>query len=82
MFVTFTCVIKMNSIFFQAAGKPVQAVVSSLIRDILCFVPLVLILPRAFGVYGILYAAPIADFIAMITATVLIVKYMKSLKEQ
>ncbi|MCM1043848.1 MAG: MATE family efflux transporter, partial [Corallococcus sp.] len=36
--VTFTCTIKMSSIFFQAAGKPVFAVLASLIRDIVCFV--------------------------------------------
>lgn len=34
--VTFTCVIKMTSIFFQAVGKPVYAVISSLTRDIIC----------------------------------------------
>ncbi len=31
--VTFTCIIKMTSIFFQAVGKPMQAVISSMIRD-------------------------------------------------
>ena len=29
--VSFTCVVKMNSIFFQAVGRPVQAVISSLV---------------------------------------------------
>ena len=33
--VTFTCTIKMSSIFFQAVGKPVFAVLTSLIRDII-----------------------------------------------
>lgn len=69
--VTFTCTIKMTSIFFQAVGKPIQAVVSSMIRDIICFIPLTLILPNFFGIEGILFAAPIADFIAMIVAVAL-----------
>ncbi|MDE7389432.1 MAG: MATE family efflux transporter, partial [Lachnospiraceae bacterium] len=69
--VTFTCVIKMTSIFFQAVGKPVQAVVSSMIRDIICFIPLILILPHFFGIEGILFAAPIADLIAMIVTAIL-----------
>ena len=69
--VTFTCTIKMTSIFFQAVGKPIQAVVSSMIRDIICFIPLILILPNFFGIEGILFAAPIADFIAMIVAVAL-----------
>ncbi|MDE5897057.1 MAG: polysaccharide biosynthesis C-terminal domain-containing protein, partial [Clostridia bacterium] len=42
--VVFTCTIKMTSIFFQAVGKPVFAVVSSLVRDIVCFIPLICIL--------------------------------------
>ena len=76
--VVFTCTIKMTSIFFQAVGKPAHAVISSVIRDIICFVPLVIILPRFFGVKGVLYAAPIADFIAMIVAVSMTVGFMRS----
>lgn len=78
--VTFTCTIKMTSIFFQAVGKPAQAVISSMIRDIICFIPLILTLPVFFGIEGILFAAPIADFIAMIVAACLTAAYMKTLK--
>lgn len=80
--VTFTCVIKMSSIFFQAVGKPVRAVVSSMIRDIVCFIPLIIILPLFWGIEGILFAAPIADFIAMIVAAALTVTFMKTLKHE
>ncbi|MDE6867605.1 MAG: cytidylate kinase family protein [Clostridia bacterium] len=80
--VTFTCAIKMTSIFFQAVGKPIQAVVSSLLRDIILFVPLVCVLPLFFdpGVEAILYAAPIADLVAMAVAAVLTVIYLIKLK--
>lgn len=79
--VTFTCIIKMTSIFFQAVGKPVHAVISSLIRDIICFIPLIIIYPAVFGgVEAILYAAPSADFLAMIVAVALTVPFLKSLK--
>lgn len=80
--VTFTCTIKMTSIFFQAVGKPVQAVISSMIRDIICFIPLILILPTMYGIEGILFAAPAADFIAMIAAAFLTVAYMRTLKSE
>lgn len=79
--VTFTCIIKMTSIFFQAVGKPAQAILSSLIRDIVCFIPLILILPLFLGIEGILFAAPIADFIAMIVAGALVMVFMRSLKK-
>lgn len=78
--VTITCMIKMTSIFFQAAGKPIHAVVASIIRDIVCFIPLIIILPIFFGIKGILVAAPCADFIAGIVAAALTVSYMKTLK--
>lgn len=78
--VTFTCIIKMTSIFFQAVGKPVYAIVTSMIRDIIFFVPLVIILPRFMGIDGILYAAPISDIVAMTVTVVLTVVYMKKLK--
>ncbi len=79
--VTFTCIIKMTSIFFQAVGKPVRAVVSSMIRDIICFIPLIIAFPAVFGgVEAILFAAPAADFIAMLVALVLTVTFMRTLK--
>ena len=75
-----SCVIKVNSIFFQAVGKPIQAAITSMIRDIVCFVPLIIVLPSIFkGVEGILWAAPIADFIAMIVTTILSISFIKSL---
>ena len=79
--VTFTCIIKMTSIFFQAVGKPIRAVIASMIRDIVCFIPLIIIYPAVFGgVEAILFAAPTADLLAMIVAMALIVPFLKSLK--
>ena len=71
----------MTSIFFQAVGKPIHAVISSITRDIICFVPMVMILPRFLGIEGILYAAPIADFIAIIVAVTMTVSFMRSLRK-
>ena len=79
--VSISCLIKMNSIFFQAVGKPVHAVIASMVRDIICFTPLILILPTIFGnVDVILYAAPISDFIAMLVTAFLSVSFIKSLR--
>ena len=79
--VTFTCIIKMTSIFFQAVGKPVRAVIASMIRDIVCFIPLIIIYPAVFGgVEAILFAAPTADLLAMIVAMALTVPFLRSLK--
>lgn len=80
MFITFTLTIKMSSIFFQAAGRPVLAVIASVVRDIVCFVPLACILPMFYGIDGVLWAAPVSDFVAIIVAVVLTVLYFKKLK--
>ena len=79
--ISISCFIKMNSIFFQAAGRPISAVVASLIRDVVCFTPLILILPAIFtDVETILYVAPISDLIAMIATVFLSVFFIKSLR--
>ena len=77
---TISCLIKMNSIFFQAVGKPIHAVIASMIRDVVCFTPLILILPLISpDVILILYAAPISDIIAMIVTAFLSISFIKSL---
>ncbi len=79
--VAFTCTIKMSSIFFQAVGKPVFAVLTSLIRDIVCFIPLICTLPLALGIDGILIAAPVADAVAMAVTVCLTIVYFHKLNK-
>ncbi len=79
MLVTFTCLIKMSSIFFQAVGNPVKSAIASLARDILFFVPLVLILPKYIGIKGVLLASPIADFLGIIVTIILIYNFFAKL---
>ena len=77
---TISCLIKMNSIFFQAVGRPVHAVIASMIRDVVCFTPLILLLPLINpDVEMILFAAPISDVIAMVVTAFLSVSFIKSL---
>lgn len=78
-FIVFTCIIKVSSIFFQAVGNPIKASIISLTRDIVCFVPLVIILPIYIGVEGALYAAPVADVIGIIITIILLILFFKKL---
>lgn len=82
MFVTLTCTIKMCSIFFQAVGKPIDAAIVSLARDIILFVPLVIILPNFMGVTGALWAAPFADVIGIIVTIILLIVFFKNLNKE
>ena len=75
-----SCLVKMNSIFFQAVGKPIYAIIASTIRDMVCFVPLILLLPMINpDVEMILYASPLADFLALLVTAVLAVSFIRSL---
>ncbi len=80
LLVTFTCLIKMCSIFFQAVGEPLKAAIVSLTRDIVFFVPLVIILPNYMGIKGALIAAPIADLLGIIVTIILIVRFFKNIE--
>ena len=48
-------------------------------RDILCFIPLCLILPNFFGIDGVLYAAPLADIVGIVIASSLAIKFYRNL---
>lgn len=79
MLMAFTCIIKVISIFFQAVGEPLKATVISLLRDIVCFVPLVIILSALMGIDGVLWAAPIADAIGLAVAATMAALFFKKL---
>ncbi len=57
---------------FTAIGKPIKGVFLSLIRQILLFIPLILILPLFFGIDGILYSGPVADITAFIMCAIML----------
>ncbi len=67
------------STYFQAVGKPVQATILSLSRHILIFIPLLLILPRFWGIDGVWRTAPIADALSVILTAGVIYLEMKNL---
>lgn len=53
-----------SSNYFQAVGKPLQASLLSLSRQVLILIPAMLILPRFYGLEGVLYAGPLSDLVA------------------
>lgn len=52
--------------FFQSIGKPMSALIVSLLRQFILLLPLILILPLIFGLNGVWYAYPISDIISFI----------------
>ena len=54
--------------FFSSIGKSLKGMFLSLTRQILFLLPLILLLPVFLGIDGVMYAGPIADGIAAVTA--------------
>jgi putative MATE family efflux protein len=63
--------------FFQSIGKASQAIFLSLTRQALFLVPALLIFSKAWGLNGIWGASPAADFLAFLTAFVMLERYVK-----
>jgi putative MATE family efflux protein len=52
--------------YFQSTGKAKVAAFLSLLRQVLILIPLIVVLPRFFGLLGIWYSWPIADFLSAV----------------
>ena len=67
--------------FFQHIGKPKRAILLSVSRQMLFIVPLLFILPPIYGVDGVWYAIPIADFVSTALAAVLLLLQIRKLRQ-
>ena len=68
--------------FFQSIGKAKISMLLSLSRQLLFFLPLLLILPNYYQVDGVWYSQPISDFISAIVAVTMLLNYIKRLKNE
>lgn len=67
-FTWLNCIQPISSTFFTSIGKPIKGVFLSLTRQIIFFVPILLVLPKFMGIDGILYTGPICDLLSGIVA--------------
>ncbi len=68
-----------SSIVIQSLGNVKKATLVSFIRQIILFIPLSIILSHFIGLYGALYAGPIADSICFICVTFIFFSEYKKL---
>ena len=66
-----------SGIFFQSIGKPAKAMVCTITRQLVYFLPCAYILSGIMGIDGLLYAGPVGDTLAVITVAVLIIGEMR-----
>lgn len=70
--IVFACVNKAAFIFLQSMGKAAASTFLSMVREIVFGVGLALLLPVFFGLDGVLYSMPAADFLTFLISTAVI----------
>ena len=78
--VVFACVNKAAFIFLQAMGKAVASTMLSMVREIVFGVGFALLLPRFYGLDGVLYSMPVSDILTFVISAVIIVATYKQLE--
>lgn len=67
---------------FQALGKGKEALVLSLSRQGIFLIPSVIILPKLFGLNGVIFSQTVADFFTIIVTAILAVVLNQKLREE
>ena len=73
----FVGAVSMSRMSFQAMGKPQYAFGITLVRQLLLYIPLLLLLNHTFGFHGMIWAQPITEVIMMIASVSLLVRVIR-----
>ena len=68
-----------SGIFFQSIGKPTKAMICTLTRQLIYFLPAAFVLGHITGIEGLLYAGPVGDILASATIAILVAGEMRIL---
>ena len=66
-------------VFLQGMRKAVGYTALSMVREVMFGVGFALLLPRFFGLYGVLYSMPVSDVLTAVTTAVLIARTYRQL---
>ena len=68
-------------IYLQSLGKALASTAISMVREIAFGVGFALLLPRMFGLDGVLYSMPVSDLLTFVIAAVIIRGTYRELKQ-
>ena len=71
-----------SNMFLQIIAEGAEASLLAIARQGLFFIPIILILPRQFGLLGVQMSQPISDVFATLLAIVIMVKMLKELRQE
>ncbi len=78
----FACVNKAAFIFLQAMGKAAASTMLSMVREIVFGVGFALLLPRFFGLDGVLYSMPVSDLLTAVISAIIIAQTYLQLNQR
>ena len=73
----FVGAVSMSRMSFQAMGKPQYAFAITLVRQLILYIPLLLLLNRLFGFGGMIWAQPVTELIMMGVSVSLLVRMIR-----
>ena len=78
----FVGVTSMCRMSFQAMGKPMSALGITIVRQLILYIPLLLLMDRAFGFTGLIWAQPLTEAIMMAVSCTFLVKTIRALQSK
>lgn len=73
-------VIVVTNMMFQSIGKSGRATFLACCRQGFCFIPLILTLPRMYGIVGIELCQPIADILTFLVSLPFLISFLRELR--
>ena len=71
----------MMNMMLQSMGKGIPASITAAARNGICFIPMILILPRLFGLFGVEITQAVADVLTLLIAIPLASRELRRMKE-
>ena len=68
--------------FFQSTGMPGKAILLSLIRQVIVFIPCLIVLPKFFGLTGVWVSGPVSDFVACAVSIAMVLNRIRKFKTE
>jgi Na+-driven multidrug efflux pump len=63
--------------YFQSIGQVGTSIFLSLVRQVIFLLPLLMVLPRIFGLDGIWYTFPVSDLLATAVSLFLVIRSLR-----
>lgn len=74
--------VSMCRMSFQAMGKPVYAFCITLVRQLILYIPLLIVFNKLFGFVGLIHAQPVTEAVMMLVSIVLLLRFIDRISDE